>query len=270
MSDVEVLKERHGAVTVLTLNRPERHNAWTHELGNLYFDLLDEADADPEVRAIVVTAVGRSFCPGFDALALKKSASGAGSLPAKGRRMTHALSIRKPIVGAINGGCAGYGLVQALHFDVRFAGESTVFSTAFVRRGLNAEYGASWLLPRIVGQTRAMDLLLSGRRFGAAEAERIGLVNAVLPDAELLGHALSYAQDLAAHCSPIAMADTKLQVQTDWLLDCSAAEDRAKAFSHTPGHRVDFPEGVACLIEKRPPEFAPLPPREVPARRAGD
>src|SRR3546814_5339737 len=110
MSETEVLYERHGAVAVLTLNRPKRYNAWTHELGNLYFDLLDTADADPEVQAIVVTAVGHSFCPGFDALALKKSASGAGSLPAKGRRLTPALSIRKTLIGAINGGCAGLGL----------------------------------------------------------------------------------------------------------------------------------------------------------------
>jgi enoyl-CoA hydratase/carnithine racemase len=255
----EVLKARDGAITVLTLNRPERHNAWTHELGNLYFDLLDEADADPEVRAIVVTATGRSFCPGFDALALKKSAAGNGSLPAKGRRMTHAMSIRKPVIGAINGGCAGFGLVQAMHFDVRFAAQSAVFSTAFVRRGLNAEYGASWLLPRIIGQTRAMDLLLSGRRFDAAEAERIGLVNAVVADDALREHAIAYARDLAEYCSPVAMADTKEQVLTDWDLERKAAEDRAKSFSHTAGHRVDFAEGIACLIEKRPPRFAPLP-----------
>lgn len=262
MSKNEVLLERDGPVSLLTLNRPERHNAWTHDLGNLYFDLLDDADADPDVRAIVVTGAGRSFCPGFDALALEKSATGARQLPSKGCCMTHALRIRKPNVGAINGGCAGFGLVQALHFDVRFAAESAVFATAFVRRGLNAEYGASWLLPRIIGHTRAMDLHLSSRRVYPDEAERIGLVNGVLPDADLLDHALKYAHDLATYCSPIAMADTKQQVYADWLNECSTAEDRAKTFTHTPGHRIDFPEGVACLIEKRAPNFAALPPRE--------
>lgn len=262
MSDPVVLKKREGAVTLLTLNRPDRHNAWTHELGELYFDLLDEAASDPDIRAIVVTGAGRGFCPGFDALALKNSAAGKGSLPAKGRRMTHAMSIRKPIIGAINGACAGFGLVQAMHFDVRFAAEGAVFATAFTRWGLNAEYGASWLMPRIVGQTRAMDLILSGRKFDAAEAERIGLVSAVLPGDRLLEHAMAYARDLAEYCSRVAMADSKMQVLTDWDMEREATEDRAKAFSHTPGHRVDFAEGVACLIEKRPPRLANLPSRQ--------
>lgn len=269
MSEPEVLKHRDGAVTLLTLNRPERHNAWTYELGDLYFDLLDEADADPEVRVIVVTGAGRSFCPGMDALSLKVSTGGVRRRPAKGRRMSHALSIRKPMVAAINGSCAGFGLVQALHCDVRFVAESAVFSTAFVRRGLNAEYGSSWLLPRIVGHTRAMDLLLSGRRFDAAEAERIGLVNAVLPDDQVLDHALAYAGDLAQYCSPMAMADAKLQVHADWGATCTAAEDRAKDLGYSPGHRVDFAEGVASLIEKRPPRFAPLPPREADQAQPG-
>lgn len=127
--------------------------------------------------AIVVTGAGRGFRPGFDALALKNSAAGKGSPPAKGRRMTHAMSIRKPIIGAIN--------------------------------------GASLLMPRIVGQTRAMDLILSGRKFDAAEAERIGLVNAVLPGDRQLEHAMAYARDLAEYCSRVAMADSKMQVLTD-------------------------------------------------------
>ena len=119
----EVLVERRGAVTLLTLNRPHRLNAWTYELGDLYFDLLDEADADPPVRAIVVTGNGRGFCSGMDGEALARSAGGKKTMPAKGRRMTHALSVRKPMIGAINGACAGFGLIQALHFDVRFASE---------------------------------------------------------------------------------------------------------------------------------------------------
>jgi len=262
MPDSDVLVRREGAVTVLTLNRPERLNAWTFPLGDRYFDLLDEADADPEVRAIVVTGAGRGFCAGMDAQQLGESSQGRRTLPANGRRMTHALSIRKPIVGAINGACAGFGLVQALHFDVRFAAASAVFTTAFVRRGLNAEYGASWLLPRIVGQGRALDLILSARRVDAAEAERIGLVNAVLPDDRLLPHAIAYARDLATWCSPVAMADSKQQVHADWLLDCTAAEDRAKQLSHSPGHRIDFAEGVAAMVERREPRFAALPQRE--------
>lgn len=261
MANTDVLIDRDGPVAILTLNRPERLNAWTYDLGDRYFDLLDEADADPGVRAIVVTGAGRGFCAGMDGAQLALSSSGQKRMPAKGRRMTHALSIRKPMVAAINGPCVGFGLIQALHCDVRFAAASAVFATAFVRRGLNAEYGASWLLPRIVGHTRAMELALSGRRIDAAEAERIGLVNFAVPDAELLPRAIAWAKDVAAECSPIAMADAKLQLHQAWNQTCTEAENWAKELGHLPGHRVDFPEGAASLKEKRRPNFAPLPPK---------
>ncbi|MGE0387447.1 MAG: enoyl-CoA hydratase-related protein [Gammaproteobacteria bacterium] len=262
MADQDVLQERDGAVVTLTLNRPDRLNAWTYDLGDRYFDLLDEADADPGVRVIVVTGAGRGFCSGMDGDVLAVTSSNDPSkrrMPAKDRRMTHATSIRKPIIGAINGPCAGFGLVQALHFDVRIAAQSAFFTTAFLQRGLNAEYGSSWLLPRIVGHARALDMILSGRRVGAAEAERIGLVAQVVPDAELMTAALAYARNVAAQCSPIALADAKLQIYTDWETDLVTAEDRAKHLGHAPGHRVDFAEGVAAMRERRAPNFAPLP-----------
>jgi enoyl-CoA hydratase/carnithine racemase len=257
MSD-DVLAEQHGDVLLLTLNRPDRLNAWTFELGDRYFDLLDEAETSAAVRVIVLTGNGKGFCAGLDASQLEEAASrGILRNPAKGRRMTHAAGIGKPMVAAVNGACVGFGLVQALHCDVRFAARSATFATAFTRRGLNAEYGSSWLLPRIVGQTRAAELLLSGRRIDADEAERIGLVNWVVPDDELLARALAYAGELAANCSPVAMADTKRQLQTDWMLDRITAEDRAKQLGHQPGHRADFEEGVRSFVERRPPRFAP-------------
>lgn len=263
MADQDVLYSVEGGVAVLTLNRPERLNAWTYDLGDRYFDLLDQADSDVSVRAIIVTGAGRGFCSGMDGEQLTLSSSGQKRMPAKGRRMTHALSIRKPIIGAINGPCVGFGLIQALHCDVRFAASSAVFATAFVHRGLNAEYGSSWLLPRIVGHARAMELILSGRRLDAVQAERIGLVNFVVPDADLLPRARAYAHDLEKYCSPIAMADAKRQLHEAWLTDCAAAEDRAKELAHLPGHRVDFAEGVASLREKRLPRFAALPPGKI-------
>jgi enoyl-CoA hydratase/carnithine racemase len=254
----DVLAEQRGAVLLLTLNRPARLNAWTYELGDRYFDLLDAAERSADVRVVVVTGAGRGFCAGMDAEQLEDSAArGVRRMPAHGRRMTHAAGFSKPLVAAVNGPCVGFGLVQVLHCDVRFAGPSASFATAFSRRGLNAEYGSSWLLPRIVGHSRAAELLLSGRRFGAAEAERIGLVHWVVPDDELVERAVAYGQDLADNCSPVAMADMKEQLRVDWMLDRMAAEDRAKELGHRPGHRVDFEEGVRSFTERRPPRFAP-------------
>jgi len=166
------------------------------------------------------------------------------------------------MIAAINGPCVGFGLIQALHYDVRFAAASAVFATAFVRRGLNAEYGSSWLLPRIVGHTRAMELILSARRIDATEAERIGLVSFRVPDAELMDRVTAYARELVEFCSPVAMADAKRQIHLDWNVDCHTAEDRAKELGRLPGHRADFAEGAASLQEKRAPRFAPLPPIE--------
>jgi enoyl-CoA hydratase/carnithine racemase len=258
MADTDVLADQHGAVLLLTLNRPDRLNAWTIELGDRYFDLLDEADASPDIRVIVLTGAGRGFCAGMDSEHLKKSsAEGVRRLPGKGRRMTHAAEITKPMVAAINGPCVGFGLVQALHCDIRFAARSATFATAFTKRGLNAEYGSSWLLPRIIGQTRATELLLSGRRIDSGEAEHIGLVNWVVSDDELVRCALEYSQDLATNCSPVAMALTKRQLHEDWGADRVTAEDNAKSLGHGPGGRVDFAEGVRSFVEKRPPGFAP-------------
>jgi enoyl-CoA hydratase/carnithine racemase len=145
--------------------------------------------------------------------------------------------------------------------DIRFAADKAVFATAFVRRGLNAEYGSSWKLPRIVGHGRASELLLSGRKFDAAEADRIGLVSGLFPADRLLPETLAYATDMAVNCSPIAMADVKFQLDRDWTLGRREAQDGAKIMSHEPGHRVDFAEGVISYKEKRPPAFAPLPDR---------
>lgn len=261
MSD-EILTDLADGVLTVTLNRPDRLNAWTYELGDSYFDVLDRADDDPDIRVVVLTGAGRGFCSGLDMEALSAaSAGGARRTPAHGRRMTHAQSFRKPLIGAINGACVGFGLVQALACDIRFASEAAFFVPAFTQRGLNAEYGTSWLLPRMIGQTRAAEWLFSGRRMDASEAERIGLVNRVCAADELIAEAVAYARNLAAAASPIALADTKTQIAGDWLRDRVTAEDHAKSLGHQPGHRVDFAEGVRSFVERRAPQFQPLPPR---------
>jgi enoyl-CoA hydratase/carnithine racemase len=260
MSEV-VLKTVEEGVATITLNRPERLNAWTGEMGHAYFDALDECDASTEVRAIVVTGAGKGFCAGADMTELK--ALGDGNLEdialfPDERPQTYALSISKPIVAAINGACAGLGLVHALMCDIRFAAAGAKLTTAFSRRGLVAEHGISWILPRLVGPARALDLLLSGRVILGEEAAELGLVNRVVEPEALLDEALAYARELATYASPASMATMKRQVYADLtreLPDALAEANRLMGESFT---QPDFVEGVASFMERREPRFAPL------------
>jgi enoyl-CoA hydratase/carnithine racemase len=256
-----VLCELRDGVAVVTLNRPARLNAWTYEMEQRYFEVLDRLADEPRVRAAVLTGAGRGFCPGLDLDLLREEAAGTLVKPAHRRLMTYAIGFPKPLVAAINGACAGVGLVQALACDVRFAATSANFSTAFARRGLIAEHGMAWLLLRIVGHAAALDLLLSGRKIAAAEAARLGLVNRAVADGELLSEALAYARELAEQCAPRAMADIKRQVWQDWLRTGEEAVAEGHRLVSTPERAVDLAEGVAAHVERRAPRFAPLPPR---------
>src|SRR3954452_23787339 len=208
MAEDVVLYEVEDRVALVTLNRPDRMNAWTGEMERRYFDLLQQAADDPDVGAIVVPGAGRGFCPGADMDLLQGIGGGGGGGGPFGevpRPVTFPTTIPKPIIAAINGACAGVGLVQALMADVRFAASGAKFTTAFARRGLIAEYGSSWLLPHLVGTSRFLDLLVSARVFVSEEAQELGLVNKVCKPEELLHEALSYARDIAANCSPASM-----------------------------------------------------------------
>jgi len=257
-----VLSSISDRVCTLTLNNPERHNAWSHEMEHRYFELLDTAAADDEVRTIVLTGSGTSFCPGLDTESLAHVAN-EGELVLAGRRSQHyALTVPKPMIAAVNGACAGIGLVQALACDVRFAARGARFSTAYARLGLAAEYGLSWILPRMIGVENALDLLLSSRPFDADEALALGVVSRVCQPDDVLADAQSYATELAQHCSPLAMAAIRRQVWGDlsksWFeanADWLELMRRFNARESNP----DFAEGVAALREKRVPNFGPLP-----------
>ena len=208
-----VTRNVSDGVAVLTLNRPDRLNAWIPEMQIQYFDLLQEAAADPEVRAIVVTGAGRGFCAGADMESLQSLGSGEGDeARADDRPQTFPLTVPKPVIAAVNGPAAGLGLVMALMCDIRFAASGAKLTTAFARRGLIAEHGISWVLPRLVGSANALDLLFSGRVVLAEEAAQMGLVNAVHPPEELLDRTLDYARELATLSSPTSMAVMKRQV----------------------------------------------------------
>ncbi|MEY9848740.1 enoyl-CoA hydratase-related protein [Streptacidiphilus sp. MAP5-3] len=259
-----VLAERRGSVLVLTLNRPERLNAWTYALEDRYFDLLDQAEADPGVRAVVVTGAGRGFCAGADLEDLEAAgnadAETLARIPARSRPRTRPLTLRKPLIAAVNGAAAGLGLVQALYCDIRFATPEAKFTTAFARRGLIAEYGIAWLLPRLVGVSRATDLLLSSRVVRGQEALAMGLVDFVAEPDQLLDAAVAYATDLAENCSPWSMSVIKQQVQRSLDSSFAASVAEADALMLEGFQRPDVREGVASYLEHRAPAFPPLEP----------
>jgi enoyl-CoA hydratase/carnithine racemase len=253
-TDDVVLSDKQEGILKLTLNRPDRLNAWMPELETRYFAELEAADADPEVRVIVVTGAGRGFCAGADMEALQQVGKGA-SFRGSGKPQTFPLTIAKPIIAAINGACAGLGLVHALLCDIRFAAAGAKFTTAFVRRGLVAEHSISWTLPRLVGQANALDLLLSGGVFLAEEAAAMGLVNRVVEPAALLETTIAYARDLVVNCSPTSMATIKRQVYHHYELDLAAAMVDTNRLMAASLKESDFKEGVASFVERRPPRF---------------
>lgn len=261
-----VLAERRGPVLVLTFNRPSKLNAWTNELEDRYFDLLDAAEDDPDVRAVVVTGAGRGFCAGADLTDLQAVGDVTELLDRRPRDVP--LQLRKPLIGAVNGVTAGLGMVEALYCDVRFASPAARFTTAFAQRGLIAEYGISWMLPRLVGRSRAADLLLSSRIVDAEEALRIGLIDHLIVDGNVLAAAVSYAQQLATQCSPTSMAVIKQQLQTDADGTYADSVSRAEGLMFDAFRGEDLVEGVQSHLEKRTPTFPSLPTRSsrVPVR----
>lgn len=257
-SDDLVLQHVQDGVSLLTWNRPERNNGWNADLENAYFEALIDASANPEVRVIVVTGAGRSFCPGLD---MQTLAAATGGTPMATRRrwpMNFVRHVPKPVIAAVNGACAGIGLIQAVACDMRFASTASKFTSAFARRGLAAENSISWMLPRLIGTGNAMDLLLSARVVQPDEALRLGLVNRVVEPDELLPVTLAYARDIAANCSPAAMAAIKQQVLADW--EHSSEQSRLTALVTVSELTAasDFREGVASFTEKRLPQFEGL------------
>ena len=266
-----VLYEVSERICTISLNRPEKLNAWTRQM---HFDLRDamhRAGADPEVRVIILTGAGRGFCAGADMGGLQAIGAGAGTadrsatatpvlpggstLPEFKMNYSYFPSIPKFIIAAINGPAAGLGFVIPLYADLRFAAESAVFTTAFAQRGLIAEHGVSWLLPRLVGLPVALDLLCSARKFRAPEALQLGLVSRVIPDDKLMPETRAYATLLANTVSPRSVAVMKRQLwesQFQTLAEATVQANHEMELSFQTG---DFKEGVAHFLEKRAARF---------------
>lgn len=268
-----ILYDVRDRIATITLNRPDRLNAWTRQMAGELRDAMHKAAADGGVRAILLTGAGRGFCAGADmnllsGLSASKGASHADEVPpprgvpAGGSQRpdfqlpnTYFPAIPKPILGAINGPCAGLGFVVSLFCDFRFAAESAVFTTAFAQRGLIAEHGISWTLPRLVGLPNAADLLYSARKVRADEALRLGIVQRVVPDAQLLDAAREYLKAMADTVSPRSLAVMKRQIwegMFQTLAEANVTADHEMALSLAS---ADFKEGVAHFLEKRAPQF---------------
>jgi len=260
------------AIATITLDRPERLNAWTGRMHTEYRFLLSRAASDSTVRVIVVTGAGRGFCAGADAKALEGHVTRGGydagvgedlARPGWGVRpefdadFAYHFGIPKPMIAAINGPAAGVGLVLACYCDLRFAAEGAKLTTSHGRLGLPAEYGLSWLLPRLIGVTRAADLLLSSRVVLAEEAESMGLINRAISAVDLMETTYEYARRLATEIAPSSLAATKLQLYRDLHRDVAASVNDASTRLDQMMGGPDFAEGVAALSEHRRPHFDP-------------
>ncbi len=282
MQNQEILYSVANRVATITLNRPEKLNAWTAVMETEVRSAMENAEGDDEVRVIVLTGAGRGFCAGAD-MSLLSAVAAHGFVdqtredqksedrgresgfrdggrekvrPDFQKRYSYFPAIGKPVIAAVNGPVVGLGLVITLYCDLRLASDAARFSTTFARRGLVAEYGMAWMLPRIVGIANALDLLFSARTIDAAEALRIGLVNRILPQEGFLDKVHEYAGELASTVSPRSLRIIKRQVYEATFQPLSEAFDISVNEMMASFKTEDFKEGVAHFVEKRPPAFS--------------
>jgi enoyl-CoA hydratase/carnithine racemase len=258
-------------VATVTMDRPHRHNAWTGRMHAEYRAAMAALDADPDVRCVVVTGAGDTFCVGADSQALAGHAErgaydpglpdepatpGYGVRPEWDHDFAWHFGLRVPVIARVNGACAGVGLVLACYCDLRVAVDTAKLTTATPQLGLPAEYGLSWLLPRLVGATRAADLLLTGRIVTAADPVVAGLFNRVVARDELEGVVAGYTSRFATAVSPLAVTTAKRQLWGDLLeTDVGRSVERSRALLDELMAGPEYREGVAALRDRRPPYF---------------
>jgi enoyl-CoA hydratase/carnithine racemase len=262
--------ELEEGVATIFLNRPHRMNAWTGRLHTEYRYLLDQANRDTSVGAIIVTGRGRGFCVGGDSEALEGHSARGGydagtsadiATPGYGTSaefdaaFAYHFGLDKPVIAAINGPAAGVGLALACFADIRFAVPGVKFTTAHGKLNLPAEYGLSWMLPRIVGLGRANDLLLTSRVFLSDEAFELGFINALHEPDALLAETRSYAQNMLATVSPNSLRQTRWQIYRDLHRDVAASVQDSESLLNEMMREDDYREGVRALVEKRPPDW---------------
>ena len=269
MSEAVLFEKKEGVATV-TLNRPDRLNAVNDEIRAGLREKLDDACKDDDVKVIIITGSGRGFCAGadMDGLAATSEGKSQGQQVEAEKRNYAANNVKgfdggfsyfptlpKPIIAAINGPAAGVGFIMALYCDIRFAKEGAVFSSAFSKRGLIAEWGVGWILPRLIGLARANDVLFSSRKFTADEAESMGIVNKTFPEEKFESAVFDYAKELATLVSPRSVRVMKEQIYN---AQAESIEENLKSSMQAMVDSFDtedFKEGVAHFVEKREPNF---------------
>jgi enoyl-CoA hydratase/carnithine racemase len=260
-------------IATITLHRPDKLNAWTATMEQEVRVAMAAAESDEGVRVIILTGAGRGFCAGADISLLgtiaEKGINAAQVVQATQRdggisegtradfqrKYSYFPALTKPVIAAINGPVVGLGLLITLYCDLRFASDAARFSTAFARRGLVAEYGIAWMLPRLVGHANALDLLFSARMIDAAEALRMGLVNEVYPQETFREKVRGYALDLASQVSPRSLRVIKRQVYESMFQTLAESFETSEREMLASLQCEDFKEGVAHFVEKRPPVF---------------
>jgi enoyl-CoA hydratase/carnithine racemase len=266
-----ILYDVTDGIATITLNRPHRMNAWTGRMHTEYRYQLQQADEDPAVRAIIVTGSGRGFCVGADTRALEghveKGGYDAGTPeklaePGKGvsekfdASFAYHFGLAKPVVAAVNGPAAGVGLVLACFADIRFGVPGVKYTTAHGKLNFPAEYGLSWLLPRLIGLPRANDLLLTSRIFMSDEAFELGLLNRLVAPEELMQATRAYVQEMITTVSPGSLRETRWQVYKDLHRDVASSVRESEALIDSMSQQKDFSEGVSAFMEKRKPNWS--------------
>lgn len=259
---------QRAEVAIVWFNRPDKMNALTKVMESELRNAFAQLDQDASVRAIVLSGRGKAFCAGMDIAELEtlppediRAAEWMRPYDMNRRsdyqsRYSYFPAVRKPVISAVNGAAAGLGLVFALYSDIRFASETAIFSTAFAKRGLIAEHGIAWMLPRIVGPGSAADMLYSARKVSAAEALRIRLVERLTPPEALIDEAVAYADDLARHVSPRSIRVMKQQLAEAPFQSLSDSIAMANQEMFQSIQSDDFKEGIAHFVERRTADFS--------------
>lgn len=250
----QVIYEVRDGVAVVTLNRPDKLNAMTAQMGAELGDAMAEADGDDDVRAVVVTGAGRAFCAGADLGSGERFAAGWGEADRSLRAMAP-MDVRKPVIAAVNGHAIGVGLTWPLQADVRYVAEDAKLSFAFVRRGVIPELASHVILPRLAGLSRAAELLMSGRTFTGAEAVEYGVATRALPSERVLAEAVALAGDIAANAAPLSVAISKRLLWEAVGVDVAQFRRKEGAWLNFTTTQADSREGTLSFLEKRPPRW---------------